>query len=185
MPKQKKIAKRRTVPVPRNLDEVTRFVAEIGEAKRVIEEIQAALDQGVTTLKENASGKVTPHEERIQELLEGLYVFAEANRDTLTEGGKRKTVDVQTGCFGWRVARPSVWVGNNTKAVAALKNLGLDELVRTIEEVNKEAILESPDKVKDVKGIKVRRDEEFFFTKPLTLKLEVASSVENLKMAVG
>ncbi|MFH2013564.1 MAG: host-nuclease inhibitor Gam family protein, partial [Patescibacteria group bacterium] len=57
----------------------------------------------------------------------------------------------------------------------ALKDLGLSKFIRTKEEVNKQAILESPEEVKDIKGLSISQIEEFV-VKPRFLDREVIKS---------
>ncbi|MBU2575638.1 host-nuclease inhibitor Gam family protein, partial [Patescibacteria group bacterium] len=131
-----------------------------------------------------AMADAKPRQEKVSELLEGLFAFAEAHRDELTEGGKRKTVEVPTGIFGWRTTPPAVSLRDIKSILASLVSLGLERFIRTKEEVDKEAMLKEPEVAKKVKGVSIDQREEFI-AKPTELEVEITSDVNKLKKAVA
>src|SRR3989338_6509096 len=176
--------KRAVVAVPKSLDEAARFLAEIGQEQRATDKIQSGLNAKVDELKAKAMVDDDPHQKKISELVEGLFAFAEAHRDELTDGGKRKTVEVPTGTFGWRMAPPSVKLRDVESILESLKSLKLKRFIRTKEEIDKEAMLKEPETAKTVKGVSISQHEEFV-AKPAELEVEIATLDDKLKKAAS
>ena len=176
--------KRTVIPVPKSLDEAAQFLADIGQEQRATEEIRSGLNTAVDKLKTQAMADDEPHQKRISQLVEGLFAYAEAHRDELTDGGKRKTVEVPTGIFGWRMTPPAVSLRDVKSILESLKSLKLKRFIRTKEEVDKEAMLKEPDVAKTVKGVSISQREEFV-AKPAELEVEIATQVDKLKRAVA
>ena len=172
------------IPVPRSLEKAAEFLSQIAEKQRAIDAIQSELNAKVDELKTEALLDVRSHQEMISQLVEGLFVFAESNREELTDNGKRKTVEVPTGWFGWRMTPPVVSISNVKSVLKSLKELGLKRFIRTKEEPNKKAMLEEPEVAKTVKGVSIAQHEEFVI-KPAELEIEIPSNVNKLKKAVS
>jgi len=183
MPKKDNRLKRNTMQVPQNLGEATKFLGNIGEMKREIEEIKNGLNREVEELKNQATKKIEPLVANIQSLFEGLYAYAESRRSELTNNGKIKTVSVVSGDFGWRITPPAVSIKNVEKVLKELRAQGLSDFIRIKEEVNKEAILADPEIALEVPGVKITRQEEFF-AKPSDVA-EMASLSSRLKRLIG
>lgn len=176
--------KKAVIPVPKSLDEAARFLAQIGQEQRAADKIRAGLNTAVEKLKAKAMADDKPHEEKISQLVEGLFAYAEAHRDELTDGGKHKTVEVPTGIFGWRMTPPAVSLRDVGSILESLKSLKLERFIRTKEEVDKEAMLKEPDVAKKVRGVSIGQHEEFV-AKPAELAVEIATKVDKLKKAVA
>jgi len=176
--------KRAVIPVPQSLDEAAKFLAQIGDEQRATEKIRSGLNAKVDKLKANAMVEDEPHQKKISQLVEGLFAYAEANRDELTDGGKSKTVKVPTGTFGWRMTPLSVSLRNVKSILEGLKSLRLERFIRIKEEINKEAMLKEPEMAKTVKGVSISQHEEFV-AKPAKLEIEIAAQVDKLKKAMS
>lgn len=172
--------KRAVVAVPKSLNEAAQFLARIGHEQRAADKIRSTLNAKVDELKAKAMAEDEPHQNEISQLVEGLFAFAEAHRDELTDGGKRKTVEVPTGTFGWRMTPPSVKLRDVESILESLKSLKLKRFIRTKEEVDKEAMLKEPETAKTVKGVSISQHEEFV-AKPTELQVEVSVEVNKLK----
>lgn len=183
MGKGRKRIKRRVVTVPQNLDEAADFVRRIGQAKREIERLAERLTVKIDRLKAVAVEEAAPREATIVELFDGLFVFAQAHREELSERGRRKTVVLPSGQFGWRMPPSSVHVKGVDQIIARLESLGMDRFLRVKKELNKEAMLAEPQAATAVEGVVIKQDEEFF-VKPEQAKVEVASSVVTLKKTI-
>ncbi|MBU2219656.1 host-nuclease inhibitor Gam family protein [Patescibacteria group bacterium] len=178
------MAKKAVIPVPKSLDEAAQFLAQIGKEQRATDEIKSGLNAEVDELKAKAMADSEPHQEKVSRLVEGLFAFAEAHRDELTENGKRKTVEVPTGTFGWRMTPPAVKLRDVEAILENLKSLKLKRFIRTKEEVDKEAMLKEPDVAKTVKGVSISQHEDFV-AKPSELEVEIAIQVDKLKKAAA
>ena len=176
--------KRAVVAVPKSLDEAAQFLAQIGKEQRATDEIESGLNAAVDKLKAKAMADGEPHQEKVSQLVEGLFAYAEAHRDELTNHGKRKTVEVPTGTFGWRMTPPAVTLRGIEQILGSLKSLKLGRFIRTQEEVDKEAMLKEPEVAETVKGVSISQHEDFV-AKPSELKVEIATRVDKLKRAAA
>ena len=89
-----------------------------------------------------------------------------------------KPAKLSTGELLWRTTPPSVSLPKKQDAVIqALIRADLGHLIRTKQEVNKEAILDDTDAVKGIAGIKIKRREEFV-AKPFESQIERAEPVK-------
>lgn len=176
--------KKVVIAVPKSLDEAAQFLTQIGEEQRAIDKTQLRFNAAVDKLKTKAMIDVEPHQKKVSQLVEGLFAYAEAHRDELTHGGQRKTVEVPTGLFGWRMTPPSVLLRDVKSILKSLKSLGLKRFIRTKEEIDKEAMLKEPEVAKTVKGVSISQHEEFI-AKPAELEVEIATQVDKLKKATS
>ena len=176
--------KKVVIAVPKSLDEAAQFLAQIGQEQRATDKIRSGLNTKVDELKAKAMVDDEPHQEKISQLVEGLFAYAEAHRDELTDGGKRKTVEVPTGIFGWRMTPPAVLLRGVESILESLKSLGLKRFIRIKEEIDKEAMLKEPDVAKTVKGVSISQHEDFI-AKPAELEIEIATQVDKLKKAAS
>jgi len=176
--------KKVVIAVPKSLDEAAEFLAQIGEEQRATDKIRSDINTKVEKLKAKAMADVKPYQEKISQLVEGLFAYAEAHRDELTDGGKHKTVKVPTGIFGWRMTPSAVSLRNVKSILESLKSLGLKRFIRTKEEIDKEAMLKESEVASTVKGVSVSQREEFI-AKPTELEVEIATKVDKLKRAAA
>ncbi|MDT3671822.1 MAG: host-nuclease inhibitor Gam family protein [Aromatoleum sp.] len=152
------------VPVPQTRDQVSNHIREIGERNRELMRITAAMNDELAAVKERWEAEAQPHSQRIESLTAGIQIWSEANRDTLTQGGKTKTATFPAGEIAWRLRPPSVRVTGAEAVLDALRRLGLSRFVRQKDEVNKEAILNEPAAVANVPGISISQGEDFVVT---------------------
>ena len=176
----KKAIKHVVVPIPASLKEAAEFIGRIGKEQREIDRIQNELNEVVEKLKSKSMSESQVRNENISQLFEGLFIFAESHRNELTEDGKKKTVEVPTGIFAWRLTPPSVSLKSIKEVISSLRSLGLRRFLRMKVEVNKEAMLKEPELAKTVKGVTISQREEFV-VKPAELEIEIASDVSKLK----
>ncbi|MFA5062230.1 MAG: host-nuclease inhibitor Gam family protein [Patescibacteria group bacterium] len=169
------------VYIPENLVEAANILTRIAAEQREINSIENVLNDGVAVLQKKAMAFASSHNRTIAGLVRGLFIFADANRETLTEGGKTKTIQVPTGSFGWRLNPPSVHLRDKKAVIKALKKMGLKRFVRIVEDPNKEAMLEEPAVAVTVPGVKIKQ-EEIFSVKPNTLEVGVEADVKDMRV---
>lgn len=174
MAKSKPVKANAAVFVAENRQQADETVRTIGELQRKRESLQTAMNAEIAAVKERYEADAAPVGETIKALGHGVQVWAEANRAELTKNGS-KTVKLGNGELRWRTRPPSVTVRAAGIVIEALKRLGLQRLIRTKEEINKEAILADPDAVRDVKGISISQGEDFVIV-PLATELEEVAS---------
>lgn len=175
-PKLKAIA----MPAAQSQDEVDLMIGKIGEAQRKIESIDAELTAEIANLQAKAKDKIEPLKVRVGEYLQAIMAWAQANKDNLTKDGRR-TITVSQGAFGWRWSPPAVKVKRNCleSVVEALRARRLKKLLRITTELDKEAILRTPDLVAKIPNIEVRQD-ELFYVKPLKVESEMTATVSSV-----
>ena len=162
--------KAEAVTAPSTRNEAEAAIKRIGERQQQIKRVEADLNDQINALKASAQEQITPLNEEIQADFNGLHVYAEANRADLLKG-RAKTVKLGAGDMGWRINPPKCQIRGQDAVVEALERQGLDEAVRIRKEVNKEAIINDPDRYRDIKGITIKQIEEFF-VKPHETELE-------------
>lgn len=172
------------IPVPKTLEEATKFLGEIGEEQRSVDIIKNKLNADVDALKAKAMEDAKKHQTRVTELMEGLYAFAEANREELTYNNKKKTIETPNGIFGWRITPPKVTLRNQEMIIETLKSLELDRFVRNKEQINKEALLRESNVAESIKGVSISQREEFVI-KPAELEIEITSQTAKLKKSLA
>lgn len=169
MAKGRKSIKKKVVIVPKDRVELGKFVSNIQEIERKIIALEdefgqeiAEMAAKISKLKKEAQGKAKPYEERINELAKGVYIFAEGRRAELTDQGARKTVELAAGNrIRWYFTPPAVEVDEEEEALKELERRGLLEFIRVKREIDKEAILREPEKIKNLKHLSVGQEEIF------------------------
>lgn len=162
------------IRVAQSRDEAASMIGAIGRAQRERARIQAAMGDEIAEIKARWEAEALPHNDAIKALSAGVQAWCEANRSTLTSGGRVKTHSFGTGEVRWRVTPPRVVIRAVDTVLALLKERGLARFVRQKEEVNREAILADPDAVRDVPGVRIEQTEEFVVV-PFETELEEVS----------
>ena len=169
--------KRIAIATPQSLDEASAYVAAIAEEQRTIDKLQAEFNQKVKELQEQAVAAVKPHSTQVEALVEGVYAFAQSRQAELIGDGKKKSVDVPAGTFGWRLTPPAVSITGVEDVLERLKKMKLQKFIRTKEEIDKEAMLKDQEQALKVEGVSIGQREEFF-VKPTELKVEVVKKLK-------
>ncbi len=164
------------LPVPQSREEAQQSLSRYGLLQREIGRIQAGLDDKVTALKEAAEAKSSPLQAEAAEIVEGLRIWAEANRNTLTDGGRVKFADLGTGKISWRFRPAKVSIRGADVILDTLRSLGFGRFIRTKEEVDKEAMLREADIARSVPGVSIGSDGEDFIVEPLTSPLSTGGA---------
>ncbi|MBL7155203.1 MAG: host-nuclease inhibitor Gam family protein [Candidatus Portnoybacteria bacterium] len=170
--------------VPQGLAEVAEFIQKIGKVWDRKTTIEADLNKEVRKLTTKAMRQIEALEEASRGYFEAIEAFAASRYDELTQEGKRKTLELPTGDFGWRKMPLSIEVIDQDKAVAALKKEKLKEAIRVKEEVDKnilkKLLKKTPDLLKRIRNILVKQPEELFWVEPK--KLELAIEIKDGKL---
>lgn len=169
MAKERKPIKKKVITVPKNRAELEQFVSRIREAEQEIGEIEnkyskeiLELETIISWLKEKAREEAKPHEKKINELAKGVYTFAKGHRNELTDQGAKKTVELAAGDkIKWYLTPPAVGVDEEEEALKELERRGLSQFIRTKKEIDKEAILQEPEKIRNLKHLSVSQQEIF------------------------
>jgi phage host-nuclease inhibitor protein Gam len=160
------------VAVPQSREMAADAIAEIGRISRNLTRLEADMNDELAQVKARHEKNAEPERLQLLALTQGVQTWAEANRADLTQGGKVKTAALTTGEVLWRNRPASVRVTGADSVIAELRRLRLRRFIRVKLEVNKEAILNEPDAVKDVAGISISKGEDFVVV-PFETELEV------------
>lgn len=160
-------------PVPQDRDEVNDAIHRIGEHQRDVTRLEAELNDKLAVLKAEYELLADPHRQEMKALAAGVQTWCDANRVAITDNGKVKYARFASGEVNWRTGQPAVKVkkGLGDALLELLKSRGLGRFVRTKEELNKEAILMEPEKIKGMREVEVVQAESFSIT-PFETKLE-------------
>lgn len=170
-PKLKAVASAR---VPQTKADVMRDIKAIGDLQREYGRMEADVNDQIAQLTKAVAPKIERLRERLAELQSGVQTWCEAHREEIC-GSKGKSANLITGEVSWRLRPPSVSITKAEDVIKRLREAGLSELVRTKDEVNKEAILAAPDLVAGIKGVKVVKGVEDFLIAPFEVEVgEVA-----------
>ncbi len=158
-------------PVPQNRAEAEAALARLGTIQREQAVLAKATEETIAKAKEAAEATSRPLTEEAALLTRGLEIWATANRLTLTDGNRTKTVKLATGEMSWRTKPPSVKVKDMPAVVALLQRVGLERFLRRKVEVNKEAMLAEPAIAATVAGVTIASDGEEFVVTPVTVEV--------------
>lgn len=151
--------------VPQSREEVVANIRTLGDMQRELARTQADMNDEIAEITQNYAEEIDTARAQIAELQESIQAWCEAHRSELCPG-RSKTANLITGEVSWRQRPPSVAVRGKEAVIEALRNFGLTRFIRTIEEVNKEAILADIDSVAGVAGIKISSGVEDFVIAP-------------------
>lgn len=154
------------VYVPQTQDDTAADIRKIGDLERQKLRATTEMNDAIAEITQNFQPRLDALNEQLKTLQEGVQAYCEAHRDELTNGGKVKTANLITGEVQWRQRPPSVNVRGKDAVVELLERLGYDEFIRKIKEVDKDAILNDPDKARGVPGITIVTGVEDFVIKP-------------------
>lgn len=158
--------KAEAVPAARDQAEATAWVARIGELQRQQKVIEAALAETISLATARADAETMPLTAEAERLHRGVQLWAEANRASLTDEGKRKTVTLTSGVVCWRLPPPKVTLSNVEAVMQELRDRHLQKFIRTKQEPNKEAMLAEPGLAALIPGVRIGAGSEQFVIEP-------------------
>ncbi len=166
------------LPIPQDDSEARSAIREIGDLSRDVLRLEAELNDKIAKLQEEYGEMVEPIRELITAKQEGLKMFCEVNRDRLTNGGKVKFHKFETGEISWRLRPAKVTIRGKDAVIDAIKKAKLGrKFLRTKVEINKDAMLEKPNRTvaAAITGVTIGSDGEDFIVEPFETELAEAS----------
>lgn len=151
------------------LEEVEEAIDQIGNLQREHTRIDVELNDAIAELTLFAAEKLQPIKDELKRLHQGVQTWCEAHRKELCPKGS-KSANLITGEVAWRQRPPSVRVTGVDAVLAWLKAQEMLEFVRTKEEVNKEAMLNEPEKAQKVPGVAIISGVEDFTITPFEVE---------------
>ena len=156
-------------PVPGNFAAANALIADLGAMQRELARIEADMNDELAAVKERHEARALGIRQQIESHSGGLQTWCEAHRGELLKG-EAKTALFPAGEVQWRVRPPSVRITGSEAVMDALRRRGLERYLRVKEEINKEAILNEPEAVAKVPGIRIEQAEDFVI-KPFEAEL--------------
>lgn len=163
----------------RSREEAETALLAIGALQREIGDIERDINDRIASVRLMHQDRAEALNASIEGQFNALHAWAEVHRAELCPG-RLKTVTMMQGTLSWRVTPPSVRVTKPEVVIETLKRLGLLDLIRAKEEINKDAILSEPERVRGVRGIRVSQHEEFV-AKPAETQIERAATVARVE----
>lgn len=157
-----KVKRKSNINVPQSYEEATSFIKNVGHAQNELKRISADYDDAMLAIKESFQAQIKEQKTCIDDLIDGIQIYCEANRGELTKNNKVKSHNFKTGLVTWRNSS-SVRVTRRLQdeLIDSLKTLKLKRFIRVKEEINKDAVLEHPELVEGIDGIAVITSESF------------------------
>ncbi len=161
------------LPVPQTDSEAAAFGRSIGEHRRAVARLETAMNDEIAAIKQRYEDAARPARLAEKDQLAGLAIYAEANRQRLTGGGKVKFFDLGAGLCAWRALPPSVKIARARldSLCGQLRKLGLQRFIRVKEEPDREAMLREPAAAQNCPGITISSEGEVFGFEPAEMKL--------------
>lgn len=171
-------AKTKTMAAPaaQSKEEAESLIARMGDLQRDRARAQADYGDAAARLKADAEAKVQPLDEEIESIRARVQGWCEANRNSLTQGGKVKFGLFTTGKVQWRSLPPKVTIRGADKLLEAARRLGLTRFIRVKEEPNKEAMLAEPELAATLPGVTIGSAGEEFAVEPFEPELVGAAA---------
>ncbi|MGV1939500.1 host-nuclease inhibitor Gam family protein [Agrobacterium sp. 22-211-1] len=157
--------------VPQDREAAVWAIGRIGTLRRDIAAKKALADEAIRMIGERLENDTADFAAELAEHERGVQAWCEANRMILTGNDKVKFHDFGTGTVRWRSLPASVSIRGAEAVIEALKSLGLKAFIREKEEINKEAMLNDPDKARTVAGVTIKSEGEVFAIEPLELEI--------------
>jgi phage host-nuclease inhibitor protein Gam len=174
MPRKNTRAARLQVHVPQNAEEANAYIDRVADAQREIIRLETELEAEIAELKAKAAEAASAQRDIINVRVEGLQIWAAANRKALTNEGRTKTAKFPAGELQWRMAKPRVTIKNAKAVIERIKTLGITGFVRVKETINKQAMQADPERARTIEGVTIKSAGEEFIVKPASTSLEVA-----------
>ncbi|MCT6068142.1 host-nuclease inhibitor Gam family protein [Escherichia coli] len=148
--------------VPGTREEVIEGIRLLGDAQRELVRAETEMNDAIGDITARYAPLTESLKKRMSELQSGIQTWCEAHRDELTGNGKVKFANLTTGEVQWRNRPPSVSIRAADNVIELLRRLGLERFIRVKEEINKDAILNEKEAVKNIPGITIKSDIEDF-----------------------
>lgn len=158
---------KKTTPIPQSIADVEGLLAQVAAADAAVRKITAQMDAELTRIREKYAAALDAEKATREGAEEQIACWAELHK---ADFGERRSMALTHGIIGWRLGNPAVKLRARVKAEAALEQakVRLPEYVRTLEELDKAAILNAyaakalTDADLDPCGLKVTQTERFY-----------------------
>lgn len=170
-------------------EDLNQAIAEIANWTRQITESEDLANKRILAIQESLAAEIEPMKKEIKKISLSMKKFVDANREKLFKDDV-KTIKLETGDISYRSAGKSVASNSSKKLIDNILEINnltdvrnkfvkkMDKVfIRTKLELNKDAILQDPDKAKTITGVEVAEGEESFYIKPYATNTEMEVAV--------
>jgi len=172
MAKSKRVKPQNLVKLS-NLSEIDDALFEIAQLRTKLKLIDAEAEEQINKIKERAAKQAESIKNRIEQLANGIFAYAEYNKDELFE--KKKTIELNFGFIGYR---KSTKISVKKTTVEKLKEMGMLEHIIVKESPNKETLAQLPDEIlKQVDAKRVVEDNFWYEVKEEEITQNAAKQV--------
>lgn len=147
-------------PVLQDWAAVDVALRDIRECRRAMTELGAERDRKIDSIKDEYARSTLPLQNRVKRLESDVKEYVDVHRAELT--GKSRTLNF--GTVGYRLSSKLMLApAKVADAITTLKALGRQELVKTTETLDREALKrQTPDLLEQI-GAYVRQSDEFYY----------------------
>ena len=165
--KPQTVKKKSGVDVPATLDAAATLELQIAEKLNEIDKTRARYAVALARMQATLEIKTAPLVSDAMALAAQVHAYADANRSSLTDGGRAKTVVIaNAGVVQWQTSPPAVRVSSEQDVLERIRTLGLGEFVRQPpQEIDREAMLateESREKAGAIEGVSIDQAEKVY-----------------------
>lgn len=158
---------KKPTPIPQSLADVEGLMAQVAAADAATRKITAQMDAEITRVRERYATALDIEKAVREAAEEQIASWAELHK---ADFGDRRSMALTHGTIGWRLGNPAVKLRARVKAEQALEQVRqrLPEFVRTVEELDKAALLNAyagkaiTDGDLEACGLKVTQTERFY-----------------------
>lgn len=148
-----------------NLNAVQTAIKELGEVQRDLAITKAELDEQISNLQNAYSKLIDDLSKKEDDLTQQITAFCNKNFQLIFKDGS-KTAKLITGEISRRKKPNSLLVENLELALAQLKEKKLECFIKVKEDLNKSALLNSPETIAEIEGIEIQTGLESLIIKP-------------------
>ncbi len=147
----------------RNLEEANQVLAELGQLKREIAEINAKMNDEIDRIKADAQALAAPLDSRMEALENGLLAFARYNKEELFT--KARSKELVYGSIGYRRSHDLATMPKITwkQVLGKLEELGFEEGIRIRRDPNKETLRTWTEERLALIGCLIREKDTFWY----------------------
>ncbi|MDA8597023.1 host-nuclease inhibitor Gam family protein [Candidatus Pacebacteria bacterium] len=163
--KKKKVTRKgQSVSIPQNRAEAASLLKKLGELHTKVAAIQLELNRKLQALADEAEKNGGALVSESEATMAALERFAAENKEELL-GDEARSFTLGNGTAGWREHPAKVNIRDTEKVLAAIKRLGLP-FIRTVEEIDKKAMLANQETAKSIDGVSIGQAETFYVRLP-------------------
>lgn len=151
-----------------NKTELQTAISLLGEVRRDYANHKAQCDSEIAKIQAAYANVLQELESNEKELVTQITKYCNEHFDEVFQG-KSKTAKLITGEISRRIKPSSIVVEDLELALLKLKELNLREFIRVKEDLNKNALLDSPEIINEITGLKLQTGLETFLIKPYSI----------------